>query len=126
MPGLFPERSPRRLLTDAASGGLDSPPARRARRAKTSITGTARIVLAIFYIVTTFLSWTHDLRKRVGSVVPGEARHAQRVLVVVVGIKRLTCDNALGGVGCGRSRLAVLPHFCHISGRDVDVAACRS
>ncbi len=33
-PGLFPERSPRRLFTDAASGGLDSPPARRARRAK--------------------------------------------------------------------------------------------
>src|ERR1700687_5547135 len=32
-PGLFPERSPPRLLTGAASGGLGSPPARRARRA---------------------------------------------------------------------------------------------
>src|SRR5260370_25569658 len=33
-PGLFPERSPPRLFTSAASGGLGSPPARRARRAK--------------------------------------------------------------------------------------------
>src|SRR5260370_33378775 len=33
LPGLFPERSPRRLLTAAAPGGLGSPPARRARRA---------------------------------------------------------------------------------------------
>jgi hypothetical protein len=32
LPGLFPKRSPRRLLTAAASGGLGSPPARRARR----------------------------------------------------------------------------------------------
>jgi hypothetical protein len=32
-PGLFPKRSPQRLLTVAASGGLGSPPARRARRA---------------------------------------------------------------------------------------------
>ena len=32
----FPERSPPRLLTDAASGGLGSPPVRRARRAKPS------------------------------------------------------------------------------------------
>ena len=33
LPGLFPKRSPRRLLTAAASGGLGSPPARRTRRA---------------------------------------------------------------------------------------------
>src|SRR6266496_4642727 len=33
LPGLFPERSPRRLLTAAAPGGLGSPPARRAQRA---------------------------------------------------------------------------------------------
>ena len=31
--GLLPQRSPRRLLTGAACGGLGSPPARRARRA---------------------------------------------------------------------------------------------
>ena len=31
--GLFPQRSPPRLLTDAACGGLGSPPARRTRRA---------------------------------------------------------------------------------------------
>jgi hypothetical protein len=32
--GLFPQRSPPRLLTGAACGGLGSPPARRTRRAK--------------------------------------------------------------------------------------------
>ena len=32
--GLFPQRSPPRLLTGAACGGLSSPPARRTRRAK--------------------------------------------------------------------------------------------
>src|SRR4029450_12951642 len=31
--GLLPQRSPPRLLTDAACGGLGSPPARRTRRA---------------------------------------------------------------------------------------------
>jgi hypothetical protein len=31
--GLFPQRSPPRLLTDAACGGLSAPPARRTRRA---------------------------------------------------------------------------------------------
>src|SRR5680860_1278217 len=60
-PGLFPQRSPRRLLTDAASGGLGSPPARRARRAKPPSLAQHRFVLATSYITTTLLSWTHDL-----------------------------------------------------------------
>src|SRR5580700_2262400 len=59
-PGLSPERSPPRLLTGAASGGLGSPPARRARRAISSITGTARFVLATFYVTTTLLSGHTD------------------------------------------------------------------
>jgi len=60
-PGLFPGRSPQRLFTAAAPGGLGSPPARRTRRATSSITGTARFVLVTFYITTTLLSRTHGL-----------------------------------------------------------------
>jgi len=64
MPGLFPERSPRRLLTDAAPGGLDSPPARRARRVKPPSLAQHGFVLATFYVTITLLSWTHELEER--------------------------------------------------------------
>ena len=57
-----PQRSPPRLLTDAACGGLESPPPRRPRR-PTPITGTARIVPTIFYIIITSLQDTHGCRK---------------------------------------------------------------
>ena len=48
--GRLPQRSPPRLLTTAACGGLGSRPAGRTRR--TSITGAARFVLATFYIAS--------------------------------------------------------------------------
>ena len=44
------------LLTDAPCGGLDSPPARRARRVGSSITGTAWLMVVTFYIAITPLS----------------------------------------------------------------------
>ncbi len=44
------------LLTDAPCGGLDSPPARRARRVGSSITGTAGLMVVTFYIPITPLS----------------------------------------------------------------------
>ncbi len=47
----FPQRSPPRLLTGAARGGLGSPPARRTRRTY-SITGTARIMVDIYFTIT--------------------------------------------------------------------------
>jgi hypothetical protein len=50
--GLFPQRSPPRLLTDAACGGLGSPPALANPEGPTSITGTARFVPATFYIAS--------------------------------------------------------------------------
>ncbi len=51
------------------------------------------------------------------SVVVGEARYAQRLLVVVDGIVRLTCANALGSVGRGRRSLTLLPRICHAGSR---------
>ena len=63
-PGLSPERSPRRLLTDAASGGLGSPPARRARRADLHHWHSTGLVLTTFYVIITPPSWTHELDKR--------------------------------------------------------------
>src|SRR5262249_12572317 len=54
--GIFPQRSPARLLSGAASGGLGSPPALANPEDQTSITGTARFVLATFYIAFTLLS----------------------------------------------------------------------
>ena len=53
-----PQRSPPRLLTDAACGGLESPPARRPG-GPTPITGTARIVPTIFYIIIITSFRTH-------------------------------------------------------------------
>ena len=50
--GLFPQRSPPRLLTGAACGGLGSPPALASPEGQTSITGTARFVPATFYIAS--------------------------------------------------------------------------
>jgi hypothetical protein len=47
------------------------------------------------------------------SLVPGEARHAQRVWLVVDGIVRLTCANVMGGVGTRRALTTLLPRFCH-------------
>jgi hypothetical protein len=44
------------------------------------------------------------LRRRPWSVVPGEARHAQRLLLVIVGIVRLTYANASAGVDRDRCR----------------------
>ena len=49
-------------------------------------------------------------------VVPGEAQHAQRLLLVVVGIVGLTCANVLAGADRGWWRLVVLPHLCHARG----------
>ena len=47
----FPQRSPPRLFTDAACGGLGPPPAGRSRRVDSSIAGTASLRLrSIFYI----------------------------------------------------------------------------
>ena len=60
-PGLSPERSPRRLLTDAASGGLGSPPARRTRRANLHHWHSTGLVLTTFYVIITPPSWTHEL-----------------------------------------------------------------
>ncbi len=53
--GLLPQRSPPRLLTDAACGGLSSP-LHGEPGGPTSITGTARIAPTISYIVITPLS----------------------------------------------------------------------
>ena len=50
------------LLTDAPCGGLDSPPARRARRVGSSITGTAGLMVVTFYIPITPLSGHTSLR----------------------------------------------------------------
>src|SRR6266705_2038711 len=50
--GLLPQRSPPRLLTGAACGGLGSPPALASPEGQTSITGTARFVPATFYIAS--------------------------------------------------------------------------
>jgi hypothetical protein len=54
----------RRLLTVAASGGLGSPPARRARRANLHHWHSTGFLLATFYVISTLLSWTHDQGKR--------------------------------------------------------------
>jgi hypothetical protein len=54
--GLFLQRSPPRLLTGAACSGLGSPPAMANPEGQTSITGTARLTPATFYIATTPLS----------------------------------------------------------------------
>src|SRR5207248_11308758 len=51
--GLFPQRSPPRLLTGAACGGLGSPPALANPEGQTSITGTARFAPTTFYIAFT-------------------------------------------------------------------------
>ncbi len=64
--GLFPQRSPPRLLTDAACGGLSSPPARRTRRANPHHWHST-FRSAIFYIVITPLSghtWGSRTRTR--------------------------------------------------------------
>ena len=50
--GLLPQRSPPRLLTGAACGGLGSPPALANPEGQTSITGTARFAPATFYIAS--------------------------------------------------------------------------
>src|SRR5680860_1055498 len=47
------------------------------------------------------------------SVVPGKARHAQRLRTVIVGIVGRTCANTLAGVGRNRSPLVLLPRICH-------------
>jgi len=67
--GLFPQRSPPRLLTGAACGGLGSPPALASPEGQTSITGTARFVPATFYIATTPLSG-HTAERRVCALAP--------------------------------------------------------
>lgn len=53
------------------------------------------------------------LNRRGGSVVPGEPRHAQRVLTVIGGIVRLTCANAFVSVGARWASMTLLPRFCH-------------
>jgi len=65
--GLFPQRSPPRLLTGAACGGLGSPPAMANPEGHTSITGTARLMPATFYIATTPLSG-HTAYRRISRV----------------------------------------------------------
>jgi hypothetical protein len=55
LPGLFPKRSPPRLLTVAASGGLGSPPARRARRANLHHWHST-VRAGGFYVTVTLLS----------------------------------------------------------------------
>lgn len=57
-----------------------------------------------------------DLRKRVRSAIPGEARQAQQVLVVSDGTMRLTCGNVIVGLGARRPLTTLLPRFCHASG----------
>lgn len=61
-----------------------------------------------------------------GSEVPGEARHAQRVSLAVVGIVWMTCANALTVVDPRRSRLDVLPHSCHRCSQTRDAESCRA
>ena len=62
--GLFPQRSPPRLLTGAACGGLGSPPALANPEGQTPITGTARFMPATFYIAITPLSG-HTAERRI-------------------------------------------------------------
>src|SRR5262249_45944900 len=80
--GLFPQRSPPRLLTGAACGGLGSPPALANPEGQTSITGTARFVLATFYIAFTLLSG-HTAYRRI------LARRCRPALIT-------DCDSVLG------------------------------
>src|SRR5713101_7688723 len=54
--GLFPQRSPPRLLTAAAWGGLGSPPARRTRRVYLHHWHGTLCGLSTFYVETTSLS----------------------------------------------------------------------
>src|SRR5665213_2015750 len=63
LPGLFPKRSPPRLLTVAASGGLGSPPARRTRRV--DLHHWHSTVRAGGYYVTITLLSGHTTRKLV-------------------------------------------------------------
>ena len=76
--GLLPQRSPPRLLTGAACGGLGSPPALANPEGQTSITGTARIVPATFYIALTPLSG-HTAERRLSGAVPVYAAPDQHV-----------------------------------------------
>jgi hypothetical protein len=68
------------------------------------------------------------LRRRPWSVVPGEARHAQRLLLVIVGIVRLTYANASAGVDRDRCRPILLPRICHarMRHRSSSGSPCRS
>ena len=49
-------------------------------------------------------------------VIPGEAQHAQRLLLVVVGIVGVDLRKRVGGADRGWWRLVVLPHICHTRG----------
>src|SRR5262249_12751764 len=80
--GLFPQRSPPRLLTGAACGGLGSPPALANPEGQTSITGTARFVLATFYIPFTRLSGHTEDRRILAQCLLPAYRRAARILDV--------------------------------------------
>jgi hypothetical protein len=74
--GLFLQRSPPRLLTGAACSGLGSPPAMANPEGQTSITGTARLMPATFYIAITPLSGHTAYRRFPVAVAPTSAgRH---------------------------------------------------
>ena len=76
--GLFPQRSPPRLLTGAACGGLGSPPAMANPEGQTPITGTARLMPATFYIAITPLSG-RTTERRLSEAVPVYAASDQDV-----------------------------------------------
>jgi len=75
LPGLFPKRSPRRLLTAAASGGLGSPPARRARRVNLHHWHST-VRAGGFYVTITLLSGHTTCPDVVGRQLPKTANGA--------------------------------------------------
>src|ERR1700704_5456305 len=76
--GLLPQRSPRGLLTNAACGGLGSPPARRTRRTYLHRWHSMLCGLSTFYVETTSLSGHTCVTKRAtrspGSQEPGSSQ----------------------------------------------------
>lgn len=58
-----------------------------------------------------------EVRGEGHSLVPGEARHAQRLPTTTIGIVRLTCARRVGErVDRRRARPAILPHCCRTCG----------
>jgi|GEM_PF-5885367 len=81
-PGLFPKRSPPRLLTVAASGGLGSPPARRARRVNLHHWHST-VRAGGFYVTITLLSG-HTTRNYAAPSVAARGKRPQSHLHGVV------------------------------------------